>query len=70
MGIFGVKILLKIEVDSTDGVGSCSRRTYRIEVDYSSISVEQGLVIFSGKIILNFVSTEWVQASSVFEAVE
>ena len=64
MGIFGVKILLKIEVDSTDGASSCSRGTCRIEIfDHSFISADHGLVLFSGKIVLNFVSTEWVQAS-------
>ena len=63
MGIFDVKILLKIVVDSTDGAGVCSRRAYRIEIfDYFSIFADHGLVIFSGRIVLNFVSAEWVQA--------
>ena len=71
MGIFDVKILLKIEVDSTDGAGSCSRRTYRIEIfDHSSISTDQDLVIFSSRIVLNSVSAEWVQAFLVFEGVK
>ena len=66
-----MKILLKIEVDSTDGYGSCSKKTCRIEVfDYSSIFAAQGLVIFSDRIVLNLVSGEWVQAFFVFEAVE
>ena len=64
MGIFDVKILLKIVVDSTDSAGVCSRRAYRIEIfDHSSIPAEHGLVIFSSRIVLSFVSTEWVQAS-------
>ena len=64
MGIFDVEILLKIVVDSTDGAGVCSRKTCRIEIfDHSSISAEHGLVIFSGRIVLNFVSVEWVHAS-------
>ena len=59
-----MEILLKIVADSTDGTGVCSRRACRIEIfDHSSISVEHGLVIFSGRIVLNFVSVEWVQAS-------
>ena len=63
---------MKIEVDSIDGYGSCSKKkTCQIEVfDHSSISAEQGLVIFSDKIVLNSVSTEWVQAFLVFDAVE
>ena len=64
MDISDVEILLKIVVDSTDGAGICSRKACRIEIfDHISISAEHGLVIFSGRIILNFVSAEWVQAS-------
>ena len=63
MGIFDVEILLKGVVDSTDGIGVCSRRACRIEIfDHSSIFAEHGLVIFSSRIVLNFVSAEWVQA--------
>ena len=62
MGIFDVKILLKIVVDSTDGAGTYSKRTCRIEIfDHSSISADQGLVISFDRIVLNSVSAEWVQ---------
>ena len=64
MGIFDVKILLKIVVDSTDGTGVYSRRACKIEIfDYSSIFTDHGLMIFSGRNVLNFVLAEWVQAS-------
>ena len=71
--MFGVKILMKIEDDSTNGDGSCSKKTCRIEVcDHSSISAEQSLVIFfeKNKIVLILVSAKWVHAFLISEAVE
>ena len=62
-----------IENDSTDGDGSYSRKTYKIEIcDHSSISTEQSLVIFfeKDKIVLILVSTEWVQPFFISEVVD
>ena len=54
---------MRIVNDSTDGDGSYSRKTYRIEIyDHFFIFAEQNLVIFFDKIVLNLVSAEWVNA--------
>ena len=61
VNIFGVEILMRIENDSTDGDGSYSRKTYKIEIcNHFSIFVEQSLVNFfdKDKIVLILVSAK------------
>ena len=71
--VFGVKILMKIVNDSTDGDGSYFRKTCTIEIcDHLTIFVEQSLVISfeKDKIVLSLVSAKWVQAFLISEAVD